>query len=135
MSTSTSSLLLKAFNKHFFEFVDDMILLFPENNDIQTSRQYFDTLKHANPTLLIKIWHNFIYTPYHEPIENGDLKFFFEKDYAHDIRLMPNSEKVLQVIDNTLREPLKNMDEENTQKCCKHFQLVTKICAKYMEEK
>lgn len=133
--SSSSSLLLKAFNKHFFQFVDDMIQLFPENENMTKSRAYLETMKTGNPTVLVKIWHKFIYTPYHTQIENGDLTFFFEKDYSHDLCLLPNSEQILNIIDTTLRDPLRQLNENNMEICRKHFQLVTTICAKYMETK
>lgn len=130
----SKSLLLKAFNKHFFQFLDDIILFFPDNVDLVTSRQYFDTIKVANPTLILKIWHKYIYTPYNEKIETGDLEFFIEKDYAEDLKNMKNNEKILKVINTSLRDPLRLMNEENMVKCRQHFQLVTRICARYMIE-
>ena len=130
----SKSLLLKAFNKHFFQFLDDIILFFPDNVDLVTSRQYFDTIKIANPTLILKIWHKYIYTPYNEKIEAGDLEFFIEKDYAEDLKNMKNNEKILKVINTSLRDPLRLMAEENLVKCRQHFQLVTRICARYMIE-
>lgn len=131
---SSKSLLLKAFNKHFFQFLDDIIGFFPENKDLVTSRQHVETIKVANPTLLLKIWHKYIYTPYNDQIEAGDLKFFFEKDYSEDLRNMQNSEKIINVINTSIREPLKIMDEVNLDKCRQHFQLVTRIAARYMME-
>jgi len=130
----SKSLLLKAFNKHFFQFLDDIIFFFPENEDLVTSRQYFDTIKVANPTLILKIWHKYIYTPYNDEIEAGNLQFFFEKDYAEDLKNMKNNEKILKVINTSLRDPLRLMNEENMIKCRQHFQLVTRICARYMIE-
>jgi hypothetical protein len=132
---SAASILLKGFNKHFFQFIDDMIFYFPENEDINISRSYFETIKQANPTLLVKIWHHNIYLPYNSEIEAGNLSFFFEKDYSQDVKQMPNSDQILKVIDTSLREPLKIMDDANMEKCKEHFKLVTRLSAKYMEEK
>ena len=128
------SLLLKAFNKHFFQFLDDIIGFFPDNIDLITSREHFDTVKSANPTLLLKIWHKYIYTPYNDKIDAGDLNFFFEKDYANDLKNMQNNEKIIKVINSSLRDPLRLMDNTNMEKCKQHFQLVTRICARYMVE-
>ena len=130
----SKSLLLKAFNKHLFQFLDDIIGFFPENKDLVSSRQHVETIKVANPTLLLKIWHKYIYIPYNDRIEAGDLKFFFDKDYSEDLRNMPNSEKIINVINTSIREPLKIMDEANLEKCRQHFQLVTRIAARYMME-
>lgn len=132
---STNSLLLKAFNKHFFEFIDDIIRICPEDNGINTSKEYLLTIKSANPTLILKIWYQFICEPYNNEIAEGNLNFFFEKDYKHDLRMLSNSEEILKVIDSTIRDPLRNMNEENYDKCRKHFQLVSMICTKYIDQK
>lgn len=60
------SSILKAFNNHLFEFVDDIITIFPENNDIKTTKTFFEMTKKGNVTLLIKIWFTFVETPYGE---------------------------------------------------------------------
>jgi len=128
---SDRSLILRTFNKHFFEFLDDLVTLFPEMKDIKESRDYFEILKRANPTLLIKIWYTFIHTPYADVIENGDISFFFEKDYSSDLVYLHNASEIIKVIDTTLREPLRNMDKENYDKCTKYIQILSKLCGAY----
>lgn len=125
---SDRSLVLKTFNKHFFDFLDDLIALFPETTDIKESRDYFDILKRANPTLLIKIWYSFIHVPYSDVIEKGDITFFFKKDYSDDLIHLHNAADIIKVIDTTLREPLQNMDEANLEKCAKYIQILSKLC-------
>lgn len=132
---STSSILLKAFNKHLFEFIDDIITIFPEKKEISTSKDYLETLKTANPTILIKIWYTYIYEPYKTEIGLGNINFFLEKDYSQDISKVPNSEKILEVIDTSLREPLTQMDDENKAKCIKYVQLLSNISDKYKQTK
>lgn len=133
-NTSTKTILLKAFNKHFFDFIEDIMRICPERPEILTSKQYFDTMRTANPTLILKVWYNYICQPYSEKIVEGDLNFFFEKDYTHDLRMMKNSEEIMKVVDSTIRDPLRNMSEDNMDKCRKHFQLISTICTRYMEE-
>jgi hypothetical protein len=125
---SDRSLVLKTFNKHFFDFLDDLVALFPEMIDIKESRDYFDILKRANPTLLIKIWYSFIHVPYSDVIEKGDITFFFKKDYSTDLIHLHNAADIIKVIDTTLREPLQNMDEVNLEKCVKYIQILSKLC-------
>jgi hypothetical protein len=132
---STSSILLKAFNKHLFEFIDDIITIFPEKKEISTSKDYLETLKIANPTILIKIWYTYMYEPYKKEIGLGNINFFLEKDYSQDMSKVPNSEKILEVIDTSLREPLTQMDDENKAKCIKYVQLLSTISDKYKQTK
>ena len=98
------STILKTFNAHFFEFLDDIIRIFPENNDIATARKSFETVKRANPTIIIKVWSKHVYTPYKEVIDQGNIEFFFEKDYGADLGAAANGKEVLRIVD-TLREP------------------------------
>ena len=41
------SSLLKAFNNHLMEFLDDVIRIFPENLDIKTGKTFAEGLKKA----------------------------------------------------------------------------------------
>jgi len=47
MSTNDKTTLLRAFNSHFFEFVDDIVAIFPENKDLPNSKRSFEMIKHA----------------------------------------------------------------------------------------
>jgi hypothetical protein len=80
---SDKSSILKAFNNHFFEFLDDIIGIFPENNDIREARVTFETFKRGNPTLIIKVWFQYVYTPYASAILSGDISFFIAIVKAH----------------------------------------------------
>lgn len=70
------SIILKSFNKQFFDFIEDVNRIVENNMDIETSRIYFNTIKKANPSLLLKIWNQFILIPYQKQIHKGDITFF-----------------------------------------------------------
>ena len=57
------------------------------------------------------------------------------KDYSHDLRLIPNSEQIINTIETSIREPIRSMDSSNMEKCKKYIQLISTISAKYMQEK
>ena len=48
--------LVKVFNDHLIEFLDDVITIFPENTDIQTGRTFIIGIKKVNPKKIIKSW-------------------------------------------------------------------------------
>lgn len=128
---SEKSLVMKAFNKQFFDFLDDIISILPENNELQASKMYFTTLKKANPTTLVKVWFEYVYTPYKDIIDEGDITFFLKKDYSKDIEI--NKEYVLEVIDNSLRKPLLTMNQHNKMHCAKYAKLLSDLCKRYNE--
>lgn len=124
------STLLKTFNKHFFDFLDDMIHIFPENEDLGAARGSFETFRKANPTILVKVWYTYVTMPYKSVIETGDIRFFYEKDYTSDLASLNNNSKVMEVIDK-LREPLRSMGVANTQHATKYIQNLCKLSEMY----
>jgi hypothetical protein len=124
------SSILKAFNTHFFEFVEDIINIFPENTDIKNSKTSFAIFKKANPTSILKAWNFFVYTPYREVIEQGNIDFFFNKDYKNDLTYMANANEIVKIID-TLREPVKNMGDSNKEHTIKYIQNLSKLSDMY----
>ena len=127
---SDKSTLMRAFNNHFFEFIDDIIRIFPENNDIAISKTSFSTIKMANPSIIIKSWYTFVYLPYKEVIEQGTISFFFDKDYSQDLADVSNSTQIMKIIDS-LREPVKNMNDKNKEHSMKYIQNLSKLSFMY----
>jgi hypothetical protein len=122
--------ILRTFNTHLFEFLDDIIRIFPDNLDIQTAKTSFFAIKQANPTIIIKTWVKYIYIPYNETINSGNIDFFFNKDYSEDLVYVANSKEVLKIVD-TLRGPISNMTEQQKQFTMEYLQNLSKLSFLY----
>jgi len=122
--------LLNAFNNHIIDFFDDIIKIFPDNVDIQLSKTALVTIRKVNPKLTIRIWKDYIYDKYSSEIENGNIRFFIEKDYADDLKYTENISSILEKI-ATLRDPIKQLSEENLQKSIQYIQNLSKLCNMY----
>jgi len=122
--------ILRTFNAHIFEFLDDIIRIFPDNLDIQTAKTSFLAIKQANPTIIIKTWVQHIYMPYKETIDSGNIEFFFNKDYSEDLANVANSKEVLKVVD-TLRGPVSSMTEQQKQFTMEYLQNLSKLSFLY----
>ena len=120
------STVLRAFNKHFFEFIDDIITILPNEPEIVKAKVSFENIKKMNPTLICKTWFKVVYSPYKEVIDQGDISFFFEKDYASDLSNVPNAAEIMSIIDK-IRMPIKSMDEINQGHCTKYIQNLSKL--------
>lgn len=127
------STILKGFNTHFFEFIDDIIQSFPENQNIKNAKTTFEIFKKANPTSILKAWNNFVYQPYKDVIAEGDIGFFFDKDYKNDLTYLKNANEVMKIID-TLREPVKNMSDSSKSSTMKYIQNLCKLSVMYLGE-
>ena len=124
------STILKAFNTHFFEFIDDIIQLLPENGDIVSAKLSLIMIKKVNPTIIIKTWYKYIYKPYFNEINSGDLNYFFEKDYNLDLQHLSNSSEIIQIINN-IRSPIRDMNDINKEHTKKYIQNLTKLSILY----
>lgn len=99
---------IRSFNDYFFEFLEDMLKVLPENKSILTAIKSFRTLTDLNKAILIKCWHKFVYLKYKNVIEDGNIEFFFEKDYSEDLTNLSNSQNIMQIIDS-VRIPAKEV--------------------------
>ena len=124
------SSLLKAFNNHLLEFVEDVIRIFPGNLDIKTGKTFIEGVKRVNPKKIITYWHDNILKLYETEISQGDITFFVNKDYRNDIGTEVQSLKVLEDIRNLVRGTTK----ENKEKAMKYIQNLTKLCKLYFND-
>ena len=121
-----SSNFVTIFNDHFNEFVNDIQSVFPDDTDILTAKNALLAIRKANPKLIVRIWLKYVYNPYKEQIESGNITFFLVKDYANDLARNDNSDKIMESIDR-LRSPIKNMSPENQAKTMKYIQNLSKL--------
>ena len=122
--------LLKVFNNHLVEFLDDVITIFPENTDIQTGRTFIVGIKKVNPKKIIEIWKTYVNDKYIEEINKGNWDFFINKDYTEDLQY--TSSNVVNVI-NDVKIQLRDTSNENKQKALKYVQNLCKICNLYYQ--
>ena len=118
--------LVTVFNDHFAEFVSDIQSIFPTDPDILTAKNALLTIRKANPKLLVRIWFKYVYNPYKEHIDAGDIHFFLTKDYSLDLAKNENADKIMESIDR-LRNPIKEMTAENQSKSMKYIQNLSKL--------
>jgi hypothetical protein len=123
---------LRAFNSHFFDFVDDIIAILPENEDVLSARTSFDMVRRANPTSIIKVWFRHVYSPYKNVLDNNNLDFFLEKDYSADLSDVANSRRIMEIID-TLRQPIREMGDINRAHSMKYIQNLCRMSSAYVD--
>ena len=124
------SQILKGFNDHFVEFVEDVERVFPDDDDISTAKASFIQMRKANPKLVIKVFNKYFLKVYRGEIESGNIDFFIHKDYNTDLSVVGDSDYILKKID-VLREPVKNMNSVDREKVVKYIQNLSKLCDVY----
>jgi hypothetical protein len=121
-----ASNILSIFNDQLVQFIDDIINVFPNNADILTAKNSILLAKKANPKLIIRIWKEYIVDKYRDQILAGDINFFINKDYSNDLQNNENYSKIISCIDR-LRDPVKDMTDEDRNKTMKYIQNLTKL--------
>ena len=125
--------LLKTFNTHFKEFLQDVVSIFPDDKDVLSTQNTLEGLIKMNPKMLVKVWDKYISQPYEKEISEGNIEFFINKNYNLDVKNAGNSDQILNKIE-ALREPVRNMGEENQKKTMKYIQNLTKIAQMYLSQ-
>ena len=129
---SDKSTVLRGFNNLLFEFIDDVMGIFPDNADLKDVRVALEFFKKANPSAIIKAWHYFVYQPYKDVIESGNFSFFCEKDYKSDLSYLTNSDEIMKSIDK-IRDPVKQMDPANQATAMKYLKNLCKLSNVYSQ--
>ena len=122
--------ILKAFNNHLLEFIDDLIVIFPEDLDIRTSKTFIQGIIKVNPKMISKYYYDNIALKYKNQLENGDISFFINKDYNEDLGEDWKTNKIKATMDRW-RNVLKNTKTENKNKAMKYFQNLSKLAEIY----
>tara|TARA_Y100000389_G_scaffold174898_1_gene185205 strand:+ start:1019 stop:1411 length:393 start_codon:yes stop_codon:yes gene_type:complete len=129
----SKSNLLQGFNNHFFEFLQAVNDYFEDNKDVKKTIVALQGIKKMNPKLIIKYWKSSIADVYLKEIESSQIEFFINKEYGKDVKELGDTNTVLEKIDK-LRDPIRNMDEVDQNKCMKYIQNLTKLCILYFKE-
>jgi hypothetical protein len=124
--------LLKAFNNHLVEFIDDVMTIYPENIDIKTGKTFLESLIKVNPKILITYWYANIRNEYKDKIDNGDIDFFINKDYNKDLADDWKTGKVHKVIEE-MRNLVNLSKPKNKETAMKYIQNLTKISELYFK--
>ena len=121
---------LKAFNNHLIEFIDDLISVFPDNLDIKTGKTFVEGLKKINPKKLPTIWKDCVVDSFKDKILEGDYDFFInKKDYDLGSCDNERGRKILK----DLRALVIVSTDENKKKSMKYIQNLTKLCILYFK--
>lgn len=120
-----NSLVLSTFIKQLEECLEDISNTYNEDSRFLKCKLYFNTIKLANPRILITTWKSMINEKYRIQIDTGDVNYFIEKDYKDDAPDYYNN-----TVDNAiqdLRIMIRNMSPENISVSMKYVQNLCKL--------
>ena len=121
------SLILKTFNTHVIEFMDDIITVFPRELDLLTSRTFIEGVLKVKKKLIIEYWYKYVYLLYKEEIDIGNFYYFLNKDYNKDTE----DNNILNGIEK-MRTKIKELSEENKEKSIEYVKNLSKLSNIYL---
>ena len=133
---SNKQFILKTFKKEFNEYFS----FIKQNFTFEKSEiRYFDNIVNMfvkyGGTKSIEVWFTYFTVPYGKCILEGNLDYFIDKDYNHDIKvfeLEQNIEYILKVINQT-KEELIALDKDKKDICVDYLQKLTKMSIMYFK--
>lgn len=120
---------LKTFNNHFLEFMDDIITVFPRELDLKTSRTFLSGMIKVKKKIGIKSWYNWVYKPYKENIDVRDFDFFLNKDYTSDV----GSNDIVAGIEK-MRQKIKLLSDDSKEKSLNYVYNLSKLSELYYSQ-
>ena len=127
---------MKSFNTLFFDFLDEIIVIYPENKNIKIAKEKFEFIRKGNPSILIKFWKTHVYDCYYDQINAGNIQFFLEKDYSADLSKDLGvdkgytNDKILSMIED-VRGTIRGMDDVNQAHSAKYIMNLSKLSEIY----
>jgi hypothetical protein len=113
------------------ECLEDVSKVYSVDNRFVKCKMYYEGIKKSNPKMIMNVWKTMVTDKYGQQIEEGDIKFFLEKNYADDAPGMLYTPTV----DNTIqeiREAIKTMSDENKAISLKYIQNLCKLSKLYV---
>jgi len=123
--------ILRAFNEHFSEFMDDVIRVFPNDNNLRACKVAIEQMRKANPRLILTTFMQVFVNKYRQQICENNLDFFVHNDYANDVIRSSKPSMILEKI-NMLREPVGKMDVNDKNKTIQYIKNLMKLSDMYM---
>ncbi len=120
------------FNVKLKEFINDLITVYPQDDDLYKFKTSISMLLLVNEKQAIKIFKDFVYPKYKDHILNRDEKFFLTHDYTEDVNGV--SEQAPEFTDQLIvkiKSYWETMTDDNKNIIWNYFTLLIKLVEKY----
>jgi hypothetical protein len=120
------------FNTKLKEFVDDLLLLYPEDGNLHAAKKAILLLKTIDGRKTLQLFKVHIYDRYSKQLYDRDETFFMTKDYNEETRLLENvAENITQQLVDNIKQYWTQMSDKNKDTVWKYWLILLKLCEKY----
>ena len=121
---------IAVFNQQFLAFLDDIIIVFPEDSDIKYLRKMVADVQKKNVKIIPTMWRNCVVRFYKKTIMEGNIDYFIQKKYDADLEnagITTGNILDLNTIIDRLRGPIAAMSNANKTKTMHYMRNLTVI--------
>ena len=118
--------LLTAFNTQLSTFIDELILLCPEDNDFKVFKNAFLLLKRSNPRQISVFFTRYICN-FKKKILERDETFFLDNDYETVTKDIESTQENILMTINKLKNYWKDLSETNKDNIWKYLSNLIKL--------
>lgn len=112
---------LKIFITQLNAFIDDLILLWPNDNDFRVFKNGVGLLNKTNPRKIVQLFNEYVHK-YETKILEKDETFFLENEYNE----IEKTENILNSM-NKLKTYWGDLSDQNREKVWKYFEILLKL--------
>jgi hypothetical protein len=126
---------INLFNVKLKEFINDLITVYPQDDDLYKFKTSINMLLLVNEKQVIKIFKDCVHSKYKDHILKKDEKFFLTHDYAEDVNGVGQNEQSPEFTDQLIvkiKSYWKTMTDENRNIIWNYFTLLVKLVEKYI---
>jgi hypothetical protein len=120
------------FNTKLKEFVDDLLLLYPEDGNLHAAKKAILLLKTIDGKKTLLLFKTHIYDKYKTELYAKDESFFLNQTYEEETKLLENiTDNITQQLVDNIKQYWTNMSESNQEIVWKYWLVLLKLCEKY----
>mgnify|MGYP003685144723 CR=1 FL=1 len=112
---------LKIFITQLNSFIDDLILLWPDDNEFRVFKNGIGLLNKTNPRKIVQLFGEYV-NKYENKILQRDETFFLKNDYNE----IEKTENILNSMDK-LKIYWVNLSDQNKEKVWKYFEILLRL--------
>ena len=110
--------------------MQDVIRVFPDDNNLRACKLAIENMRKANPKLLMTTFTTEFVNKYRQQINDNNIEFFINKDYSDSVKNAASGSIILEKI-NLLREPVRNMNDADKVNTIEYIKNLTKLSDMY----
>lgn len=126
--------LYEIFNQKVGQFIDDVMLVFPEDGDLKLIKSGFNMIKNIKPKIIHNVFEEHVLRQYKQQILEKDEKFFLTENYEHFEEVLKEQDEnvsLMEIVDK-VKSKWTTLSDENKTTIWNYLHIFVKLSEKIM---